>query len=80
MSMNTIAPHLRRTATFAPRSRVVRLSGRRRSSFRGQPTAGPSGLARYVRGRFDDLPGTERNASPSDLALRPFGDVHSLHR
>ncbi len=29
---------------------------------------------------YDDLPGTERNASLSDLALRPFADVHALQR
>ena len=56
-------------------------AGRRGRIPIARPTIGFRRVARSLRlRRFDDLPGTERNASPSELALRSIPGVAVNYR
>ena len=74
--MNIASPHLRSRTPFGT---LRRPAAHAQPSSRRRITMPRAHFTAQVR-RFDDRPGFERNASPSDLVLRQASSVHSLHR
>lgn len=74
--MNIASPYLRSRTPFGT---LRRPAGHARPRSGRRITMPGAHFAAQVR-RFDDRPGLERNASPSDLVLRQASSVHSLDR